>query len=309
MKAWRDRTGGVAQRPKKGAKKPSKKQLARQREAREIASLPEGLVSTVRSRVAAFEAAGNKGDGARKAMERAVEQTVAKVQKLRRQGKHAAAAATVRGFCEHRAIRPYLSVAEISTERSLAEKLVKNVGDLIKHQAQGGGRGNRSKQAAAGTHAVLTAITDEISPKKRAGGKGRQRTPTTETSGALPVGKVARLLQMPGSSGSRQLTAARATRRALTSSEETAYWVDLKVRAHRAGRLSAITSKACWMRLRRRKYAPLARSALPFTNGTHACENRDHSLCARPEPSLCGAMYCVRLGARCTVGRVLQMIR
>uniref|UniRef100_A0A7S0Q3Y4 Uncharacterized protein n=1 Tax=Coccolithus braarudii TaxID=221442 RepID=A0A7S0Q3Y4_9EUKA len=42
MKAWRDRTGGVAQRPKPVAKKPSKEQLRRQREAIAIAAIPKG---------------------------------------------------------------------------------------------------------------------------------------------------------------------------------------------------------------------------------------------------------------------------
>ena len=62
-------------------------------------------------------------------------------------------------------MQPLLPAADISTHATLAETMIENAGELIKQQT-GGVRGNRTKQAETGVQAVLTALTDGVSPKK-----------------------------------------------------------------------------------------------------------------------------------------------
>ena len=57
VKAWRDRTGGVAARPKNDAKKASKSQRMRANASAEIAKLPKDLGATAEGGTQAFRQA------------------------------------------------------------------------------------------------------------------------------------------------------------------------------------------------------------------------------------------------------------
>ena len=153
VKAWRDRTGGkAAAAPKPGAKPASKEQRTKQEASKAIAVLPKGLCATAAGRSTAYETAGRKGDGARQALERDVRSSVAKVKKLKSQGKMAQAAAVVSGFNNDPAVRPLLpaAVGRESLDATVAETMIANAGDLIANQTRGGGRGSRTSQAALG---------------------------------------------------------------------------------------------------------------------------------------------------------------
>ena len=238
---------------------------AKKRKLAELAAdLPQDLGATAEGRHAAFATTRSGGprmsvEAARKAASHAQLQTSKYLKVMVRCGHLKEAAAVMGGQArdpELRLLNPAAGLI-LSEDASAERQMMANVGEMPNRD--GGGRGNRSEDAARFASAVAVAVTDAASPAK----VGRQRAPASRSPGRsrpkskLSVRQLCRSLGLGTSRGQRLFKKARSLRRSLNKGDAGAYLVDARRRLHvsgRKGRLSDEQLERLWAWVRKSPY-------------------------------------------------------
>ncbi|EOD11960.1 pyridoxamine-phosphate oxidase [Emiliania huxleyi CCMP1516] len=183
--------GAEPQGKRAGAARAKKRKLAEL-----AADLPQDLGATAEGRHAAFATTRSGGprmsvEAARKAASHAQLQASKYLKVMVRCGHLKEAAAVMGGQArdpELRLLNPAAGLI-LSEDASAERQIMANVGEMLNRD--GGGRGNRSEDAARFASAVAVAVTDAASPAK----VGRQRAPASCSPGrSRPCTRAALLL-------------------------------------------------------------------------------------------------------------------
>ena len=224
-----------ASKPARSTKQPAVSKAKSRAAAAAAAKLPVGLGRTPASRASAFmEGDGEPDERALQRMRYAVKVAAAPLLKLLKKGGGAQAGAVLGGLARHPELRPLLPVADVRLGESddLRDRVLSNVRNTLGEAAE---RGTADSQQFRG--AVVTAAVDGVSPRKRGrGGEPRVRARREDASPAepplpMPVEATSKLLGLKPGAGRRLQKRARAKKRLLLESPDSAAYL-LEMRRH-----------------------------------------------------------------------------